>query len=337
MVFRIFNVLILLSLWVVTTVCADKIHNRNNRVENLVNELVAIPTQRLVHAGNDQTIHQVSLDNLAVVIPFIKRLIPNVVRMLDNTVQPCDSSRGDLRIHRHLYLYYDKGDDTSVRGRTQMIAAFESSKWIQTCFLEVNMIYARLTAAETIYPNGPGRMLQRLFEPRMLSGIDAFFLWEWDAWPLRDNWLDRLYLDEYRGKDFWMRGGICQWHLHNNQNACKKVVPSGCAKFMNHINGNAIYKLGDTMFKEHYIDRMLNYGLAFDLVLPLMVLRDLEINHELYKLAATKFQYSDFMQDYGVIDTLPPKKLLIEHPTALLVHNRKLAEFTNPVNYFKTP
>lgn len=100
-------------------------------------------------------------------------------------------------------------------------------------------IYANLTDKEDQYPEGANHMFYNIFlRDEMHDALAAqykyFMLLEADVAPIRAGWGTKLY-DETRGDHFWMKGS--QFH--------GRYLPKHI-RF--HINGNALYALGEPEF-----------------------------------------------------------------------------------------
>jgi hypothetical protein len=149
----------------------------------------------------------------------------------------------------------------------------------------------------------------------LLKEARFVFYMEPDTRPIRSNWLAALENEIGLGSSFWMKGSI----FRGKQNFKDSYVPN---KY--HINGNAIYNLGDDRLAQFYFktlrpfiekhgDSLNAYDTDF-----FEYLMDLA-NHAHVRHIAHKFHFSDFIQnlwqqEYSV------QEMRANNPETYLIH-----------------
>jgi hypothetical protein len=115
---------------------------------------------------------------------------------------------------------------------------------LSRCFNDVKFLNADLQDSEDTYPESASRMFFKLFKLGRMTEYNSFFYMEADVLPCKSGWIDSL-LDEFsiHGK-FWMRGSIIRG----------SDELTGNSLFARHINGNALYAIGDPKFRSFITD-----------------------------------------------------------------------------------
>lgn len=173
---------------------------------------------------------------------------------------------------------------------------------------------------------------------RFSQGQSHVFLMETDCRPIRPDWLRHLRDLVRAGDGFW----ICGSHYRGR----------GAPRHHAHINGNAIYAVGDPDFR-HFLDtvyfpafhRLLagNAYLPYDIVLE-ELFRPVH-RHEadpellaLWKRVAARFRYTDAVQDLsfwydGLTPEPDPKALAAAYPEAFIVHGKQFFTDRPPTDF----
>jgi len=138
--------------------------------------------------------------------------------------------------------------ERSEQVEKQIHAALEESPHVRQCFNKILFFHASLNATEDAYPFGPNNMFCRMFNLQNLWNYDYIFYMEQDTRPIRSNWLP-LVIDHISGPEkFWLKGSAYFGH---------KFIPQEfyyCKACFFHINGNALYGIGDAEFRRLSID-----------------------------------------------------------------------------------
>jgi hypothetical protein len=88
------------------------------------------------------------------------------------------------------------------------------------------------------HESGAGfQFLSFLYNAEMQAKYTHFFLMEHDCYPIKPNWISKLHGLTMQ-HNFWIQGGI-----YNGDGRYDNVTA-----ILNHINGNVIYKIGDSEF-----------------------------------------------------------------------------------------
>lgn len=155
------------------------------------------------------------------------------------------------------------------------------------------------------------------------------FLMETDCMPIRKGWLSHLQKLVDCAEPFWVMGSA-----YRGQERLSK-------SFVRHVNGNAVYAVGDPAFQE-FVDafwskhtwrliRDVDKRLAYDCVLEIIFseegIRE-ENRMDVWKSIAHKIRYTDYIQnisgngDIAKSDLSLVDKLRRESPHSFLLHNR---------------
>lgn len=197
---------------------------------------------------------------LAFIMPYIESQTDKVIDLLQQWTDraPFDErADGAVRAQCDLIFYYHRSEQVHREQHADSISAIldalpsdnASSQFDRS---RVRFIYADLTDREDIYPNGANHMFYNLFfrestyEP-LVASYRYFMLLEPDVVPLRARWGTKVY-NETLGDQFWMKGS--QFH--------GRYLP---AHFRTHINGNALYALGQPKFVDYLKLVKKSYGM----------------------------------------------------------------------------
>lgn len=117
------------------------------------------------------------------------------------------------------------------------------------CFQSIEIQHANLSGPSDTYYRGTRLMIEKLIlgKVRLQYAPAYVYYMEPDCVPIRANWLNALDLSvRWPTSVFWMKGSI-----YRGSN--KGVYASRHPPLYFHINGNAIYNLGDRHFKAFYV------------------------------------------------------------------------------------
>ena len=161
------------------------------------------------------------------------------------------------------------------------------------------------------------------------------FLMEPDCVPIRTDWLGQL-MDRLEHADAWVIGSI-----YRGRGTLDR-------RFMRHLNGNAIYAVGDPDFQEFLVDLQQRLAAllaedpryAYDLALEVLVAGascdatatdDERALWHYFQPIAHRFQATDFIQNIAArIDVQEPQPSLLDDvragsPRTYVIHNSALA------------
>jgi glycosyltransferase involved in cell wall biosynthesis len=169
-------------------------------------------------------------------------------------------------------------------------------------------------------------------------GMSHIMLLEPDAVPVRAGWLSRMMREVESGSRFWICGSPYR----------------GCAaiKMTQHINGNALYHVGDPAFREFIETELLPYfyermksapHLCYDILLEDMFMPVLKGKAdaallERWKKTASCFRYSEFIADVSHVEDREEENLLDttaarkRYPDAYLFHGAVSKMLEEPVS-----
>eukprot|EP00871_Galdieria_phlegrea_P005083 jgi/Galph1/5576/GphlegSOOS_G4287.1 len=252
----------------------------------------------------------------AVVVPLVakqtSRVLGNLKRWTLPEYFPCDAQLdAAARMNSDLIFYYDlkleeKSVDESIHSLAEALVQEPLRSVLTQCFGNIRFISANLSAEETknsykmdflkssVKTEGTVRQFYRsISHPSLISSYRHFFYMEPDHIPIRSRWLAAVYNESLCG-DFWMKGSLMRY-----KPKFSIAFEPYRTQYLRHINGNAIYKVGDPCFV-HFLQNVYEEypGLAFDTSINFYRL-DLR-HYSTYQYTAQRFQVTDVMADLGV-------------------------------------
>lgn len=141
-------------------------------------------------------------------IPFTRTDIPRLIS--DNIARwPSQSCQSERKYGSFIDIIFFYNRDISELDDTSTASLKKALNSRNRCFGNVKFLQARLNQSEEGYPLGPTNMFFRLFHlPRLASDYHAMLLMEWDLFPCRRNWLDRVYEEAVLDSEYWIKGSI---------------------------------------------------------------------------------------------------------------------------------
>ncbi|GJQ08931.1 hypothetical protein GpartN1_g722.t1 [Galdieria partita] len=214
------------------------------------------------------------------VVPFTSGQIGRVLHMLSlfQKISPCRPQRGPVRHLPSILFYYHASLETQTGKWIQQNISLAWNSLpisVRDCFsYDIRWKGANLTGTRDLYSQWDSEAYSagtnNMFYGIMRDGSIArkyryMFYCEPDVSPIRTGWLDKLVelsmlSDEhkvwmigsvYQGQDF---GAVLSWALQYTTMAWK------------HLNGNALYRLGDASFLNYLYQVERNYyPMSFDM------------------------------------------------------------------------
>ncbi|KAI9141464.1 hypothetical protein BKA69DRAFT_1124788 [Paraphysoderma sedebokerense] len=199
---------------------------------------------------------------LAIVIPFTHSEISRTLTFLRSwkkydlcrsELPPVAkvSTRGPTAKYTHnqgrvldmlLYFHRDWDRLDATTSQNFLTGVNEVFKNHSDCITNWKVVSAKLTPQEDSYPGGPSNQFYKIFEEKLLDRqYDCFFWMEADVYPIRQYWADALFTECFDRGRFWYRGSI--------NRSPHEILTEDNQEWAGHINGNAIYKLGDEQFR----------------------------------------------------------------------------------------
>lgn len=197
-----------------------------------------------------------------VVIPFHVRQLGQMVYVMEQwrTFPPCPSLHmlQEMHVDSHttslgrdisLIIYLNTRKDTDVEKRVAQAFA-DLPDDIRGCFREMNFRYADLVGERDSYLMGSRMMFEQMLKGYIGMGAPEYGLYmEPDCFPVRPYWLSHIDAQtRVPGPMFWLKGSIFRGDMN--------VVGRTNIVNMFHINGNALYNLGDPALGRFYFDRI---------------------------------------------------------------------------------
>eukprot|EP00823_Brevimastigomonas_motovehiculus_P006251 TRINITY_DN50_c0_g2_i1.p1 TRINITY_DN50_c0_g2~~TRINITY_DN50_c0_g2_i1.p1 ORF type:complete len:987 (-),score=233.87 TRINITY_DN50_c0_g2_i1:373-3333(-) len=288
-----------------------------------------------VNAQQIVTSNDANTRKLAIVLPFVSKQVQNIHRMWTRWVQfpPCSPASPSPFPKPTLFLYFANSFSRNIgkydsRTIQQTIMHFWKTEMssVQTCFDDIRFLEANLS--ESIgHPDGPCRMFFSVFD-LLPSDYQHMFWMEPDVLPIQQNWLERIQIesDQNYCEEFWEKGSCAR---------CASWFASNAARQDLHLNGNALYCLGNP-FRD-YIRRVIafypslnghcagcetgvnKYEGGFDHTLYRY--RWHPHNFEEAQTIMSKFVYTDMIQNY-CSNSYDANQIVKVTPQTVLVHSK---------------
>ena len=206
-------------------------------------------------------------EKMLVVIPFA-----NDIEMVEKNIarwHHYEASSTKFPVNRYVdllfYYHRDLQDVREIKERVDgLVKSVKSLKYFNNVFV----LSAHLNQWEDSYPLGPSKMFFKLtLETPLIQdmGYGGMFWMEPDCWPIRNCWLERLYKEGTASGPYWMIGSLKR---------DGKEYEKQFENITDHINGNALYKIGDPNFirylelvSDDFDQRMSKYLRSFDVAL----------------------------------------------------------------------
>ena len=235
-----------------------------------------------------------------------------------------------------LVLVLNGSRDAALEDRVRKV--FDALPNVVDSFAALEFQYCELSADDDYYERdyskdvgpggfkaGPNAQFFRAMELLRPYGGYVFQM-ETDCYPVRPGWLTALERLVASRDPFWVMGSIYR--------GVDTIAPG----YRDHINGNAIYAVGDPAFHEFLAEVwrpamaelvQTTRTLAYDCVLPLLFSSD-EGGWEHQQRTAHRFLYTDFIQNHAGRAELETgagqdvRQIRAGSPDTYLVHGRHL-------------
>jgi hypothetical protein len=234
----------------------------------------------------------------------------------------------------------------------RVTTAFEESGLRPHSFSRIEFLYCELTADEDKYQrdyskragagghkSGPNAQFFKSMELLARHGRYVFMM-ETDCIPVRPDWLSELERVVEGAEPFWILGSLY------------RGVDDINSKYRVHINGNAVYAVGDPEFQEFVagvwkpaVARLVEKikTLAYDCALPLHFneenLAPTGRKWQQYQQLAHRIRYTDFIQNHASVAELQRgegyelEAIRNASPRTYIVHGRHLLKQTTKVRF----
>jgi hypothetical protein len=179
----------------------------------------------------------------AIVVPFTSWESERILLNFEywNAYPPCESSYIQLDLIFYFHKDFTRGSGHLIKMFREGIRKNEN---VTRCFNDVKFLNADLYDSEDRYPESASRMFFKLFKLRLMTEYNSFFYMEADVLPCKSGWIDSLLKEFSIHGKFWMRGSIIRGSDKHTGNSL----------FAPHINGNALYAIGDPEFRSFITD-----------------------------------------------------------------------------------
>ena len=215
--------------------------------------------------SSETNIRRARLTNI--VMPFHARQEAAVIRNLElwRHFPPCDPELQSAnstdepffvrdehpagRLAHNVTLTFFVSGETDPELELRLLAAFTSlPPRISQCFTTANVRFSRLTNNDDSYLTGSRKMFEFMLNGWLGMTQPYYVLYmEPDCLPVRPGWLTVLdALTRHPTAPFWIKGSIFRGD--------SRVITNRLVYNLFHINGNALYNLGDPAFRHFYFD-----------------------------------------------------------------------------------
>lgn len=315
----------------------DKLYTER---ENWFSNLTFRGIEALKHKSLDLPLRETRLSHL--VIPFhprqVKILKDNLKSWITNF--PChmtainNDNNNNCRIplgHKIELVFFSASEHDDGRLETDLCQKFFHStlpEHSKSCFSVCRVQHAAMgQKLNDNYLDGSRMMFEQLLHGNkfQLNFSSNIMFLEPDAIPIRDGWLS--YIDKIGRiphESFWIKGSIYRGSV--------KSMKSRVLYNLFHINGNAIYNLGDPDFRSFYFSYVRNFIVkywhcgAYDTDI-FKFLQFLPFWNVLNRQLSHKFQFTNFIQNRWhsewSIDNLG-NGVSIENDLCYVVHGGKM-------------
>ena len=230
-----------------------------------------------------------------------------------------------------LYIYYHQDITKSDHLIPLLRSAFLKHANVSSCFKTIQFLNAGLSDANDVYPLAAARMFFKLFKSSKLIRYPAMYYMEPDNIPCKQGWLDQLFRESRVPGGFWVRGKFVE-SLRKSGSIIRDRDPvTGQYPYSQHINGNALYAIGDADFRSfvsHIVEPAFwgdpdEFLGGYDVALYMIRQNRTLISWIYYTETIHLFQYTSLIQN---LYRTPGNSSLIcdEFPKTYLVHGREV-------------
>ena len=253
------------------------------------------------------------------VIPFHINQIASVEENIRKwaTYKPCASIHALTR--PRLIFYVSFTDDSQLTDLNTRLSALKENFYCFSNRDKIEVVEYKLRPEHDTHILGARLMFENCLKRNhvLFNNLKYIFYMEPDCRPIRSNWLTAIQ-NEIGTTSFWMKGAFFRGTFQFFANE-REYLPN---KY--HINGNAIYNVGDKRFEEFYFNKVRPYiqlhgdsvtAYDTDLAEYIMDLRNYIVVREvIHNFAFTEVVLNMWRQSYSVAEL---KKL---YANSFLVH-----------------
>mmetsp|Transcript_6475 Transcript_6475/g.7034 ORF Transcript_6475/g.7034 Transcript_6475/m.7034 type:complete len:333 (+) Transcript_6475:75-1073(+) len=241
---------------------------------------------------------------LAVVIPFVAKQIPKIKKQIDMWADyfPCNVGWPCVE---NVTLFFAISLTHTEETKNQLREIVHESG-AHSCFSTIEFFETKTPKQHDSYrPAASSYQFYEFFKrPEIKGNYDYWFLMEPDVLPVRPLWLEHVYKETLDVSPFWIKGsiafrGACLSHPKHINKPCPPPANPLETRFNGHwfvhINGNAIYRIGDPEFLAFREDVIKIMGLKyFDSSMGEVMLRT-NYSTPFWSFYASRFRYSEFI------------------------------------------
>lgn len=193
------------------------------------------------------------------VMPFVDTQILIVRQSLQTWTSqyyPCNSSNYEAQVQLILYASFQNLANPNVESAsiiTSLLSKTLNSSQFKYCFKSWTIAFAKISTLDNSHHTGSRLMFEKMLSKNISHSapMDYVLYMEPDCVPIRHNWLEAVQRNVKEDPNsFWMKGSVFR-----GQRAIVNKQPLHLINYF-HLNGNAIYSVGDNEFRNFYFQKV---------------------------------------------------------------------------------
>lgn len=251
-----------------------------------------------------------------IVVPFYAGQLIDVLQNFDiwDGILPCTAPQNDVSL-----VFFISREDYASIARRAILKRAADSPWAKECFRSVTVVSAGLSVEEDTYWLGSRLHFEHFLRLHFLSEaseVGYVMYLEPDCYFFRPGWLQLLHDEAIRDSPYYIKG-------HNS---------SGRFHVFPHINGNALYNLGDSLLARFYFYvygqflfadpeheekalRVIHHAYDMDIAHFLSIHHELPLLLEIWQgLKSSDFIQNFFQREFNI------SEIAEEYPMAFITH-----------------
>jgi hypothetical protein len=199
------------------------------------------------------------------------------------------------------------------------------TRWMQmrtkSCFSAMRVTTLTLNKSDDTHKTGSRVMFEAMISGKLDVDMKVVLFMEPDMRPVRPGWLAACMSEARKRDKFWIKGSIFRGDA-SKMHLTAKDTPY--PPYFYHINGNALYNVGDTDFRQFYwrvrqyiVDKRGDSYNAYDTDIAEYLIdrrQWVTVRHVLHRFVFTDVIQNMWMTDYSV------QAIVSSNPNTFLVH-----------------
>ncbi len=253
----------------------------------------------------------------AIVVPTIKHELGRILENFSLWNRPNCAPYLQPPSRPSVYLHFVLNSSKDIEFESKVTSAFEKTELVKQCFKGIRFDYCNLEGMRDLYrrsykgevsaegyKSGPNNQFFTTIET-LVQNYPYIFYMETDCFPIKSNWLQKLIEIVGVPENFWIKGSVYRGSSEVSE------------AFQTHINGNAIYAVGDLEFQRFIreiwkpfllkLTRDKDPRIAYDCALPMYFAdasassQDSKDNFKWrqWQNLANRFTYTNYIQNHS--------------------------------------